>query len=152
MKQSLNFNWRFSPDFKEEYLKKTSDGFGLVNIPHTAKQVPYNYFDEKDYQIVSTYEKVFDVEEDITNKTTILNFDGFMLKARIYLNGEDLGEYISGYVKVRIDVSKFIKQKGNRLLVILDSSEDEKIPPFGYAVDYLTFSGIYREVSIEVHP
>ena len=151
MTQSLNYNWKFSPDFKEEYLKHFNCG-EYVNIPHSVKQVPYNYFNEQDYQIISTYEKEFDVEEDITNKVTILNFDGFMLKARIYLNGQDLGEHISGYVKIRIDVTKYIKQKGNRLLVILDSHEDEHIPPFGYAVDYLTFSGIYREVSLEVHP
>ena len=152
MKQALNFNWKFTPEFKEDYLKKSPDVFEIINIPHSVKEVPYNYFDEKDYQIVSTYEKVFDVEEDIKDKTIILNFDGFMLKAKIYLNGVDLGEHISGYVKVRIDASRCIKQKGNRLLVILDSREDEKIPPFGYAVDYLTFSGIYREVSIEIHP
>ena len=152
MKQALNFNWRFSPNFKEEYLKKIPDSFELVNIPHSVKEVPYNYFDEKDYQIVSTYEKIFDVEEDISNKVSVLNFDGYMLKARIILNDVDLGWHISGYVKVRIDVTHCIKQKGNRLLVILDSSEDNNIPPFGYAVDYLTFSGIYREVSLEVHP
>ncbi len=152
MKQSLNFNWRFSPSFQDEFLKKTDDTFEIVNIPHAAKQVPYNYFNEKDYQIVSTYEKVFDVEEDIKDKTVILNFDGFMLKAKIYLNDVDLGEHISGYVKVRIDVTNCVKQKENRLLVILNSREDNDIPPFGYAVDYLTFSGIYREVSLEVHP
>ncbi len=151
MKQSLNFNWRFSPDFKKEYLDNFNCG-ELVNIPHSVKQVPYNYFNEKDYQIVSTYEKEFDVEEDIKDKTIVLNFDGFMLKARIYLNGHDLGEHISGYVKVRIDVSTYIKQKDNKLIVVLDSKEDNHIPPFGYAVDYLTFSGIYREVSLEVHP
>lgn len=151
MKQSLNYNWKFLPDFKEEYLKKLPHA-ETINIPHSVKRLPYNYFNEEDYQIISTYEKEFNVEEDIKDKIVILTFDAFMLKAKIFLNGNDLGEHISGYVKVKIDVSKFIKQKGNRLLVILDSKEDKNIPPFGYAVDYLTFSGIYREVSLEVHP
>ena len=152
MKQSLNFNWKFIPDYKDEYINELPSRSEIVNIPHCAKEVPYNYFNEKDYQIVSTYEKVFDVEENINNKVIKLKFDGFMLKARVYLNGKDLGEHVSGYVPVLIDVTDCIKQKNNKLVVVLDSKEDPLIPPFGYAVDYLTFSGIYREVSLEVHP
>ena len=152
MKQALNFDWQFVPDYKDEYLNTLPNSSETINIPHCAKEVPYNYFDEKDYQIVSTYQKIFDVDEDIKGKVVKLRFDGFMLKAKIYLNGEFLGQHISGYVPVVLDVTGAIKQKGNKLLVVLDSREDNLIPPFGYAVDYLTFSGIYREVSLEVHP
>ena len=152
MKQAINFDWQFVSDYKDEYLNKLPNSSVRINIPHCAKEVPYNYFNEKDYQFISTYEKVFDIEENIDNKVVKLIFDGYMLKARIYLNGQDLGEHLSGWIKVELDVSNVVKQKGNRLLVVLDSREDNQIPPFGYAVDYLTFSGIYREVSLEVHP
>ena len=152
MKQAINFDWQFISDYKDEYLNKLPNSSVRINIPHCAKEVPYNYFNEKDYQFISTYEKVFDIEENIDNKVVKLIFDGYMLKARIYLNGKDLGEYISGWIKVELDVSDVVKQKGNRLVVVLDSREDNQIPPFGYAVDYLTFSGIYREVSLKVHP
>ena len=152
MKQALNFAWEFIQDYKDEYLNKFPNSSQTINIPHCAREVPYNYFDENDYQIISTYQKYFDVDENIENKIVKLIFDGFMLKARIYLNGHDLGEHISGYVKVELDVTKYIKQKDNKLIVVLDSREDKLIPPFGYAVDYLTFSGIYREVSLEIHP
>ncbi len=152
MKQPLNFNWQFVSDYKEEYLNKFPNSSETINIPHCAKEVPYNYFNEKDYQIISTYQKVFDVEQPIKDKVVKLIFDGFMLKVKIYLNNEFLGKFISGYVKVTIDVTKCIKQKENRLIVVLDSREDNLIPPFGYAVDYLTFSGIYREVSLEILP
>ena len=152
MKHTINFGWQFVNDYKDEYLNKLPNSSQTIDIPHCAKEVPYNYFNEQDYQFVSTYEKLFDIEENIHNKIVNLVFDGFMLKARIYLNGHDLGEHISGWVQVKLDVTEYIKQKGNRLVVVLDSREDKLIPPFGYAVDYLTFSGIYREVSLEVHP
>ena len=152
MKHGINYGWQFVADYKEEYLNKLPNSSQTIDIPHCAKEVPYNYFNEEDYQFVSTYEKLFDIEENIDKKSVLLVFDGFMLKARIYINGNDLGEYISGWVQVKLDVTKYVKQKGNRLVVVLDSREDRLIPPFGYAVDYLTFSGIYREVSIEVHP
>ena len=152
MKQALNFNWKFVPDYKDEYLNNLPNSSQTINIPHCAKEVPYNYFNEKDYQFISTYQKYFDVDEDIKNKTINLVFDGYMLRAKIYLNGNDLGDHLSGWVKVKLDVTEYIKQKGNKLVVVLDSRENSEVPPFGYAVDYLTFSGIYREVSLEIHP
>ena len=152
MKHAINFDWQFVADYKDEYLNKLPNSSKRINIPHCAKEVPYNYFNEKDYQVLSTYEKLFDVEENIENKAVLLVFDGYMLKARIYLNGHDLGTHVSGWVQVKLDVTEFVKQKDNRLVVVLDPTEDPMIPPFGYAVDYLTFSGIYREVSLEVHP
>lgn len=152
MKQALNFAWRFTPDYKEEYLNSSLKKYTEVNIPHTAKEIPYNYFDEKEYQMVCTYEKTFDVEFDIKDRVVVLRFEGFMLKADIYLNDNYLGKYVSGYIPVEIDVSKYLKQKGNRLVVVLDTHEDKNYPPFGLVVDYLTFSGIYREVSLISHP
>ena len=40
----------------------------------------------------------------------------------------------------------------NVLAVVVDSSERPDIPPFGGQIDYLTFGGIYREVSLRVVP
>ena len=152
MKQSLNFAWSFVDHFKDDYLKQLPKNIEVVDIPHSFNLVPYNYFDEKDYQKIATYEKIFDVEDSLDNKVFILHFAGFMLLAKIYLNDKLLGTFVSGYVPVEIDVTEHLKQKNNRLVVILDSRENEKYPPFGYAVDYLTFSGIYREVSLFSHP
>ncbi len=152
MKQPINFSWKFIPNFQSDYLKKLPESALSVDIPHNAKEVPYNYFDEKSYQMLSTYEKFFDVDNYDSKRHYFLRFDAFMFKARIYLNDHDLGEHISGYIPVEIEVSDFLKEKGNRLLVILDSKEDQKYPPFGFVIDYLTFSGIYREVSLISEP
>ena len=38
----------------------------------------------------------------------------------------------------------------NVLAVKVDSTERADIPPFGYQLDYLTFGGIYREVSLRI--
>ncbi len=152
MRQNLNYNWEFIESFNDDYLRELPKEKKIVNIPHNAVDVPYNYFSEKIYQKVFTYVKKFDVDENISNKVVLLEFEGFMLKAKIYLNDKFLGEFVSGYTPIKIDISKEVKQKDNKLVVVLDSSEDKNYPPFGYAVDYLTFSGIYREVYINVLP
>ena len=150
MKQPLNFGWSFIDDYKEEYLEKLPDNKQEIDIPHSAIKVPYNYFNELDYQHLFTYEKIFDVEDEL-DKVFILHFAGLMVKAHVYLNGNDLGEHYSTYLPIDIDVSGLLKKKENRLLVIVDGKEDENCPPFGYAVDYLTFAGIYREVELVSH-
>ena len=152
MKQSINFNWKFIPDFKSEYLKALPKTALSIDLPHNAVEVPYNYFNEESYQIVSTYEKVFDVKDFKKGYHYFIRFEAFMFKAHIYFNDVDLGEYISGYIPVEIEVSEYLKEKNNRLLVILDSKEDRNYPPFGFALDYITFSGIYREVSLVREP
>lgn len=150
MRRSLNYGWKFSRDYKEEYLKSFNGQ--EIDIPHNAVDVPYNYFSVNSYQILSTYEKIFDVESLDKQRRYFIRFEGFMVKAKIYFNDELLGDFISGYIPVEIEVSKYIKEKNNRLLVILDGKEDPDIPPFGFAVDYITFSGIYREVYLVDEP
>ena len=152
MKQSLNFNWSFIKGFNESYLKEfDKQKCETINIPHNPVDIPYNYFSEKIYQGLFSYEKNFDVEDFSDNKVYLLKFEGFMLKADIYLNGNKLGSFYSGYLPVSIDVTSFIKKNNNRLVVILDSNENKDYPPFGFALDYVTFSGIYREVYLESH-
>ena len=151
MRQPLNFGWSFIDDYKEQYLDKLPDSKKAVDIPHNAVNVPYNYFNELDYQHLFTYEKIFDLEEKSENRIHILHFAGLMVKAHIYLNDVDFGVHYSAYLPIDLDVTSAIKQKNNRLLVIVDGSEDENCPPFGYAVDYLTFAGIYREVELVSH-
>ena len=151
MRQPLNFGWSFVSDFKEEYLKQLPDNKETIDIPHSAIKVPYNYFNELDYQKIFTYEKIFNIEDELNKKVFIFHFAGLMVKAHIYLNDVDLGVHYSTYLPIDIDVTKYLKKKGNRLLVIVDGSEDENCPPFGYAIDYLTFAGIYREVELISH-
>ena len=133
MRQSINFNWKYIPDFKSEYLKSLPKEAQNIDLPHNCVEVPYNYFSEESYQIISTYEKVFDVDNFKKGNHYFIRFEAFMFKARIYFNDIDLGEHVSGYVPIEIEVSEFIKEKNNRLLVVLDSKEDRNYPPFGFA-------------------
>ncbi|NCA95554.1 MAG: glycoside hydrolase family 2 protein [Methanomicrobia archaeon] len=152
MKQPLNFAWRYMPCYKQSYLSAFPNEAAKIDLPHSNLELPRAYFDEDSYQFISSYEKTFDLSEKIKNKTILLTFHGVMLKAKVYLNAAFLGEYVSGYLPFTIDISGIAKQEGNRLVVIVDSHEDNSIPPFGGVIDYLTFGGIYREVDIDIKP
>ena len=151
MKQQLNYSWYFIEGFNESYLKDIPETAKEIDIPHTVKLLPYNYFSELDYQGEFTYFKRFDVKEFNRNHTWILRFNAFMVDAKIYLNDNCLGEFVSGYIPVEIDISKYIKEKNNFLVVILSTKENHLVPPFGNVVDYMTFGGIYRGVELISH-
>lgn len=148
-KISLNYSWRYSFDFKEDYLNPSFDDskFELVDIPHTNKELPYNYFDETDSCFVSCYRKVIEIDHKYKSKKIILSFEGCSSYAQVYLNGEYIGEHKGAYLGFKFDITEKIDfNKKNILVVKLDSNEREEIPPFGGVIDYLVYGGIYREV------
>jgi beta-galactosidase len=151
MKKSLNFGWDFLPGFLESSLKSTDPKAKKVDLPHSAVEVPVNYFDETSYQGLFTYSKLFDSELQ-ENQVCSLLLEGVMLKAHVYLNGHDLGEQLSGWMSVSFDLTPYLIRKDNRLVIVVDSREDPHVPPFGKAVDYLTFAGIYRPVYLVYEP
>lgn len=138
----LNDNWKFKA--------LDSEGYEEIIIPHTNKEIPYNYFDERDYQIISCYKRNFTVSN--SNKRIFLKFDGVMTAFKLFINNNYVNEYKGGYIPHFIEVTDFVHfDKENEIYVEVDSTEREDVPPFGGVVDYLTFGGIYRDVFLYEH-
>lgn len=151
-KIDINFNWKYSPDFKEDYKSNDFDdeNFETVHIPHSNITMPYNNFDEKIYQFESCYRKKIWIDKIEENSKLFIKFEGVMTYAKVYLNSNYIGEHKGGYTPFRLDLTdSIIPQSENTLVIYVDSRERDDIPPFGYVVDYLTYGGIYREVSLE---
>jgi len=150
----INNNWYFKADYEEGY-EKVDDlvGFEKVNLPHTNVELPYNYFDEKMYQIKSCYKYPLHISEEYQGKAIYIHFEGVMAYSQVYLNGLYIGEHKGGYTPfdIRIDEAYDWKRELNILTVVVDSIERNDIPPFGGQIDYLTYGGIYREVSLGIY-
>ncbi len=147
----FNYDWSFVDGFEEVFvtngLPKDSK---KVDLPHYARLMPKHYFSETDYQGLFSYEKTFVFDKNAhKDEKVFLRMEGAMIKAHVYLNGVDLGEKITSYFPTVFDLSEATKEGENRLLIVVDSREDPSIPPFGFVVDYLTFAGIYRPLSLE---
>lgn len=151
-KTHLNFDWKYVPNFKKEYISTTfqDHSFETVNIPHTNTLIPYNNFDEKIYQFESCYRKKIWIDKISKSERVYIKFEGVMTFARVHLNGQYVGEHKGGYTPFRLDLTDAAVANGyNMLVVYVDSHERNDIPPFGHVIDYLTYGGIYREVSLE---
>ncbi|MDR1630267.1 MAG: beta galactosidase jelly roll domain-containing protein [Oscillospiraceae bacterium] len=150
----LNFDWNYHESFAQEMLAADYDdsAFATVQIPHTNKELPYHYFDEKIYQFVSCYRKHFTLPaiNEAEQKRFLLHFEGAANYAVVYLNGQKAGEHKGGYTPFSLDITELAREGENVIAVMLDSTERKEIPPFGNVIDYLCYGGIYREVWLEV--
>lgn len=150
-------NWQFADNFDERYLRMDygAEHFTPIQLPHTVKEVPYNYFDEKTYQIQSCYRRPFSVPERLKGMRLFIDFEGVMCFAKVFVNGQAAGEHKGGYTPFSVDITQYVRYgdtEDNLLTVYVDSSERPDIPPFGGAIDYLTYGGIYREVQLRAVP
>ena len=151
----MNRNWRFSPQrFENAAARDFNDSsFAHVAIPHTNKRLPWHSFDEKQYQFVSTYRRRIHLPAQAREHHVFVDFDGAMTASTVWINGQRLGEYRGGYTPFSFDLTPHLDWSGENVLVVeLDSNERADIPPFGGAIDYLTFGGIYREVRLRLVP
>lgn len=143
----LNYDWDYMTDYKEAYKKAFPVKSLKVQIPHTNIELPYNNFSEKLYQFVSSYQKVFEFTK-ASKKRYILTFDGVMAYAEVFVNNKLVITHKGGYTPFKVEITKELISGTNTIFVMVDSTERKDIPPHGFVVDYLTYGGIYREVSI----
>lgn len=149
----LNNEWKYSEGFVEQMLQRDYDDSSMeqIRIPHTNKLLPYHYIDEMDYQFISCYRRHLYAEQDWKNKQVLLTFEAVGHIARVYVNGTEAALHEGGYTAFTVNISELLHYgEDNVIAVMIDSRESNNLPPFGNVIDYLTYGGIYREVSLDI--
>ena len=149
----LNEEWKFTEEFSIELTHMDYDEAELekVRLPHTCKELPYNYFDENLYQMVSGYRRILSVPKIWEGKSILLTCEGAAHEATLFINGTEVMTHSCGYTGFSVDISDYVNYGEENVLVFrVDSRENLNVPPFGFVIDYMTFGGIYREVYLEV--
>ncbi len=151
----LNHNWLYggrnvagaaAPGFDDSRFQR-------VTLPHTNVVLPWHSFDESSYQFISIYRRHFRLPSGTQGRRVFVDFEGAMTAATVTINGHKFEEYRGGYTPFSFELTSHLNWSGDNVIAVeLDSTERPDIPPFGGSVDYLTFGGIYREVSLRVVP
>ena len=81
---------RVLADFGADWL---FEGRETVRLPHNAVELPFSYFDERDYQREFTYTKAFTADPAWGDDEVSVVFEGAMANARVSLNGEELAAH-----------------------------------------------------------
>ena len=149
----INRRWRYSPNATPAARERNFDdsSFARVTVPHTNIRLPWHSFDDRSYEFVSIYRRPFRLPASALGRRVFVDFEGVMTASTVWLNGVRLGEYKGGYTPFSFDLTPHLDWPGENLLAVeVDSTERADFPPFGNEIDYLTFGGIYREVSLRL--
>lgn len=151
----IDREWKYVDDFSDEMVMTSYDESGMedVEIPHSVCDMPLHYFDESIYQTVGCYRRHFTAMNEWRDKKVLLTFEGVAHEACVYVNGSNVCTHSCGYTAFTADITDFvIFGEDNVITVRVDSRESLDQPPFGFAIDYMTYGGIYRDVYLEIKP
>ncbi len=149
----LNDGWKFTEEFSELLFYSGIDDREMIDVrlPHTCKELPYNYFDEKDYQMICAYRRTLRVQESWKGKTILFTCEGAAHESVLYINGQEVCKHSCGYTAFTVDITPYLLYgQANVVVLKVDSHESLNVPPFGFVIDYMTFGGVYREVYLDV--
>ena len=135
----LRNHWFFSQEVgKEEALAPDlqRENWQAIQVPHDWSI--YNDFDQ--YSPAQNeggqlnggqawYRTQFYLEEDVSLVSVRLLFDGVYMNAQVYINGQVLGYYPSGYTPFSYDITPYLRNDGtaNQLAVFVETQLESKI-------------------------
>lgn len=97
------------------------------------------------------YKKSFEIPSAWKDKQILLHFDAVDHDATIFVNGEKAGSHAGGYDAFSLDITPFLKQGNNTLIVAAHDPNDGRTPSGknGPRGDYTFTSGIWQTVWME---
>ncbi|MFV0353453.1 MAG: glycoside hydrolase family 2 TIM barrel-domain containing protein [Oscillospiraceae bacterium] len=150
----LNDAWQFVAAYNKE-LKEDNCTLQAeqVRLPHTVQQLPVCYANESDYQMECGYRRVVHLPQSCSQSRILLHFGAVAHSCKVYFNGQAVATHACGYTAFTADVTRWARFGQDNILALrVNSKESQNIPPFGGAIDYLTYGGIYREVELQIKP
>ncbi|GIQ61098.1 beta-galactosidase [Flavobacterium collinsii] len=145
-KTNLNENWLYlenntsNPD-----QAKKADNWSKLNLPHTWNAEDATDLNPGYRRDASWYQKKLSLAKIDPNQRYYLYFEGSNVTTKVYVNGTEAGGHIGGYIGFTIDITPFIKEGNNEILVRVDNSYDIEIIP-SQKSDFFIYGGITRDV------
>ena len=139
-KVNFGSDWEFKREVQNANWEK-------ITIPHTAKIEPLVVNNQ--FQGTCWYKKKFEVANS-KNKKVFLYFEGVMQEADIWINDKKVSNHKGGYLPFTVDVTPFLKSKGNLLKVKVNNEDNPEFPPGKPLkdLDFNYYGGIYRNVYV----
>ena len=171
---SLNGNWNYIVDpykmgyldYRQKPFDESESGKGgfydnLTNIPKDQRaeydftfsptlEVPGDWNSQKEnlslYEGTLWYKKDFAVAKK-TESRYFLHFGAVNYEAHVYLNGKKLGVHKGGFTPFQFEVTDFLADGANFVVVMADNSrKQDEIPTVN--TDWWNYGGITRDVSL----
>ncbi len=147
----FNFDWKFTEvkdTLKPAVVPLNDATWRDIRLPHDWS-VEHSFDEKLDGATgylpggVGIYQKHFATENEASEKSTYVLFDGVYNNATFWLNGKKLGENPYGYSPVYFDVTGFLKEKGQENILTVHVDRSRYVDGRWYPG-----SGIYRKVKL----
>ena len=154
----LSGEWRFSIDQDQggEGQGWTEPAFDdsswvAVSVPHTWNVMP----EHSEYEGIAWYRRAFAVPAESQNAHIRLKFDAVFYIARVWLNGQYLGQHEGGYAPFEFDVTSIVNREAENVIALqVDNLRaTNRIPVVirpDWSFDWWNYGGITRDVSLEI--
>jgi len=149
----IRAGWRFQMDSRD--LGESEHWFdaGFDRSGWSAVEVPraWDTFDHalEGYEGVGWYSVILDGSLARAGKVQHLTFGRVMYHARVWLNGELLGEHIDGYLPFAFDVTGKLKDSVNHLVIRVDNRPRIDWLPAAKQIEWVQYGGILQSVRVE---
>ena len=134
MREIINFNtnWKFYKEWNDNIKTNAQLKGENITLPHTVSEIPLHYFDESSTWLVSGYQNIFNYNKlKLKNKRILINFEGAMALAEVFVNNKSFGEHKGGYLPFIYDITEVLKEGDNIIDVKFDSKERKDKHPLG---------------------
>jgi hypothetical protein len=151
-KWDLNGTWQFQLDPQD---KGERDDWYLVGLQQSMDiTVPHIWQSEGNecvtYNGAAWYTRTFPVTNLNEQKKLIICFGAVDFYARVWLNGQYVGEHEGGFTPFEFEVTNAVKLGANKLTVRVYDPEDNAEIPIGKQGSWYTrVSGIWQDVYLE---
>ena len=102
------------------------------------------------------YARSFSVGREQRGRRILLHFEGVDHLAKVWVNGAFAGSHCGGYARFTLDITAFVKEGENRLVVKAEDGFDLAQPrgkqrwePYNYGCWYVQTTGIWKPVWLE---
>jgi hypothetical protein len=149
VRQSFDMGWKFykgTPSGTPYQTTYSDASWHNADVPHSFDEytvAPDNGYYDGD----AWYRKTFTLPDTSAGKKVVIEFEGVMQTADVYVNGQFVGRHDnSGYTEFMFDITAFVNRTGTNVIAVKDNNHNvDSIPP-GISPDYCLHGGIYRDV------
>lgn len=142
----LNENWKFSLTEKE-IPASLPEAWDTVNLPHTWNAVDGHDGNGSYLRTTALYAKSFDAPvQPLAGGRVYVEIPAAGQQASVYINGEKVIYHEGGYSAFRADITSWLKEEGN--LLVVECSNEEKSNVYPQSADFTFYGGLYRGVHL----
>ena len=145
-KTNIDSNWNYLENETSNSTEaKKATNWVTLNLPHSWNSQDATDNDPGYRRSASWYKKNLVITNIDANKLYKLYFEGSNITTKVYVNGKDVGGHIGGYIGFTLDITKFITEGSNEVLVRVDNSYNIEVIP-SQKSDFIIYGGITRDV------